>query len=217
MLVEELVDAASKLSGVSMGSSNIFGREMSQSGVVTSSPGFGALLGRSASTVGTDYDRLLELRKLIVVAEGRWRKELEILGEREQQRSKEKERDSSDLEKLGSELQRLRADTQRLRKDNEELLYSNDFMKIENQELLYKLDGLEAELAGMRAANMALEARGKELGSEAERGEQEAKQLQARYEGLLEETRTTQSEKTEKIKKELTATIRKLEGRVEEL
>jgi hypothetical protein len=75
-----------------MGSSGVF-RELSQSGVVAM---------RTSSVVNTDYDRLLELRKMIVVAEGRWRKEIEIFTEREAARAKEKERDNADLEKIGN-------------------------------------------------------------------------------------------------------------------
>lgn len=74
--------------------------------------------GRSASAIGSDYDRLLELRKMIVVADGRWRKEMEIVAEREGIRAKEKEKDTSDIEKLSGEVQRLRGENNRLKKDH---------------------------------------------------------------------------------------------------
>ena len=104
-----------------------------------------------------------------------------------------------------------------MKKDNEELMYNCDFMKIENQELLFKLESTEGELGSAKSAINQYETKVKELHGDLERSEADSKQLQSRYETLLEEARTTLTEKAEKQKKELTATIRKFEGRVEEL
>jgi hypothetical protein len=61
LMVEELVDLANKLSGISISStSSILNKDMTSSMV--------------KSINLSDYDKLLELRKLLVVAEGRWRK-----------------------------------------------------------------------------------------------------------------------------------------------
>jgi hypothetical protein len=61
LMVEELVDLANKLSSISISTmSTISVKDMTASMV------------KSVSL--NDYDRLLELRKLLVVAEGRWRK-----------------------------------------------------------------------------------------------------------------------------------------------
>ena len=104
-----------------------------------------------------------------------------------------------------------------MKKDNEELMYNCDFMKIENQELLFKPESTEGELGSAKSAINQYETKVKELHGDLERSEADSKQLQSRYETLLEEARTTLTEKAEKQKKELTATIRKFEGRVEEL
>lgn len=104
-----------------------------------------------------------------------------------------------------------------MKKDNEELIYNCDFMKIENQELLFKLESTEGELASAKGVINQYEGKVKELLGDLDRSEADSKQLQSRYETLLEDARTTLTEKAEKQKKELTATIRKYEIRVEEL
>jgi hypothetical protein len=61
MMVEELVDLASKLGSISISNTSTMSvRDMTSSMV--------------KSINLSNYDRLLELRKLLVMAEGRWRK-----------------------------------------------------------------------------------------------------------------------------------------------
>lgn len=72
-------------------------------------------------------------------------------------------------------------------------------------------------MGSAKSAISQYEAKVKELQSDLERSDADSKQLQSRYETLLEDARTTLTEKAEKQKKEMTATIRKFESRVEEL
>lgn len=118
--MEELVDMAGKLTGMT-------GKEaMSKSGVMHSS----IVLNRSASTLGGDYDRLLELRKMLAAADGRWRREFEAYNDKEGAFGRDIQAKSEELDKLQAELQRYKIDLQKVRKENEELLYSQDFLKI---------------------------------------------------------------------------------------
>lgn len=59
---------------------------------------------------------MLELRKLLVVAEGRWRKEMDIVIERDNLRAKEKEKDSTEIDQLNSEMAKLKGNLLKLKK-----------------------------------------------------------------------------------------------------
>lgn len=92
---------------------------MTKSAILLISPNNSQILARStASFASNDYDRLLELRKLLVVADGRWRKELELVGEREQGRCREKMQDGEEIQKQAMEIQRYKGEMQKLKKEN---------------------------------------------------------------------------------------------------
>jgi|JI61114C2RNA_FD_contig_31_4549010_length_1159_multi_3_in_0_out_0_2 hypothetical protein len=63
LMVEELVELAAKLGSISLTASTMSIRADMTSSIVK-------------SVNINDYDRLLELRKMLVVAEGKWKKEL---------------------------------------------------------------------------------------------------------------------------------------------